>query len=186
MHKSEEYSESKEKAYVAAIIEELKAIPREKLKVTSIQSASTQKLLNMTDEELLSYRNRDFPPPGAKAEHPETWAGTRKIDPFEFNLIEDTRRKPKNSIGQSMKSSASDERKENARQAFTCTPPTEITEMDKVTRLELIRVLKNYQAEENKTWWKRLKNKLIPSDTYRMIDLISDKEEWQKIVKEKK
>jgi hypothetical protein len=134
-----------------------------------IQAASTQRLLDMTDEELALYRERKndldkiypqgrpdlFGKSGRELdEYLREFTGTREVSADEVALEEDIRRKRGNLLneGASTLSSASDERKEHARQAFTCTPPASLSEkeIEKLTTLNKITEYRGPVPEELK------------------------------------
>jgi hypothetical protein len=163
MKKSDEYKESKQAAYVQSMARSLKEIKREIKPASTIQCASTQESLDTSDEQYAAKVKKMFEDKSWKAPHPDTVA--RNIDPFEFNLIEDTRRKPKNSIGQSDKSSVNDERKELGRQAYISTPPSPLREEEKERLIELdkIKQLDTMPKEEWRplTDWQAFKHWII-------------------------
>lgn len=153
----------KDQQYAERVASELKALNVPKRPVTTVQSASTQRILSMTREEHAEHNNRPLPtrdqwqakptkPLKENATQDEYYAwltGQRDLPLDQVFVAEDIRRKPKNSIGQSLKSSASDERKELARQAYVCTPPTEILDSQKehVTEMNPITELKEIPRE---------------------------------------
>lgn len=168
MKKSEDYKESKEKAYRERVTAELREIKREIKPPSIVQAASTQKVMNMSDSELAEYKARPMLtvdqyraiPTNKLKDNPTqdeyyAWlTGTREdITPEMVIMHEGMRRGAKNSIGQSQKSSASDERKELARQAYVCTPPTEIlaSQKEHVIDMNSITELKEIPLPQKKT-----------------------------------
>lgn len=137
----------KDQQYAERVASELKALNIPKRPVSTIQAASTQASLDMTDEQYAQKVKKMFETKAWKAPHPEEVMRSMPLD--QVFVAEDIRRKPKNSIGQSLKSSASDERKELARQAYVCTPPTEILDSQKehVTEMNPITELKEIPRE---------------------------------------
>lgn len=185
----------------------LRAVVREKTKVTAIQSASTQRTLSMTDEEIVKYKNRPLPTnEQAQAEAPiqnefGEWIlksaeeTVRRAGLENIQHLEAIRRRSKNTIGPSELSSVSEESKERARQAFTCTPPTPLTEeqKEKLTKMDKIKQLDTMpKAEPEKGFLAWLK-KWFPAEedfpiNASMFEKMSkeDQEQWSKTVKEKK
>lgn len=172
MKKSDEYSESKQAAYVATVISQLREKPHQKREVTTVQSASTTELNNLSPESRV-VRDRQRSDPAywadlaerAKAPHPETVK--REITPGEFALIGAARMRPKNSIGQSEESASSPERREKARYAYQFSPGTPFEELSeaekaKVQVLEPLVELKTITKEEWKplSFWGALKHRL--------------------------
>lgn len=132
------------------------------------QCESTKRLLAMSDEEHAKHMARPFPPDGWKAaEDVETamMKTVMRVGLSNIAHVESLRRSVKNTEGQSVLSSASDERKELARQAFTCTPPAPITEVEeeRLTRLEPITMLK-VMPSKSKSFWEKLKAKFHKSN----------------------
>lgn len=138
MHKSKEYSKSKEANYVSLVVEQQKALNIPKRPPSTTQVASMQATIDRDPSKDAEHWNRKIDMSVAIAPHPSTCE--RIIDPDQYSHIEAIRRRPKNSIGQSEKSSASEERKEIARQAFTCSQPADLNpaEKEKLTELNKI------------------------------------------------
>lgn len=152
MNKSKEYKESKESAYVQNMAKAQREIRREIKPASTIQCASTQESLDTTNEQYAEKVKLMFDKGSWKAPHPDEVA--RKITPEEFVIIKGLRQASKNTIGQSEKSSISEERKELGRQAFSHTPPTPLTDeqKEKLVKLDLIKQLDTMPKEE----WKDL------------------------------
>lgn len=138
-------------------------VTTQKRPVSTIQCASTQRLLTMTDEELEVYHNRTIDLSKAIAQHPSEVE--RKITIDEFNLIEGTRRKAKNQVGMSDKSASSPERKAKAIDAYAFTPPAPMNEvqLERVTKMDSIKELTKLinSAEKEPSLYERIKNWII-------------------------
>lgn len=155
MKKSDEYSESKNAAYLKYMVEQLQSIPRKIQPASTIQCASTQATLDRDPKDDLKHFKRkidinkavvaDFVLPNGEI-NPKY---ARQIPVSGIINFEKMRRSPKNSIGQSEKSAFSEERREAGRHAFEFSPPTPITEQDKekIVKLEKIEILKETKEE---------------------------------------
>lgn len=127
--------------YQERVVEELKQRP--KLPLNTQQAPSTLRNLSRDPSKDSEWRARPMP---TKAECQVAGSAEamekleRRITPQEFNLVESTRRRPKNSTGQTEGSSASQERRDAAASAFTCSPPAILTpeERARITLLEPI------------------------------------------------
>lgn len=138
-------------AQFEATLEEIKAIRYEKRPASTVQAASLapiwdsekNTLREMTDEQIEAYRNRPWPTK-------DQWQRETDAEKIQAELIaanptritdlriaDDERRKSKNTIGQSDLSAFSPERRELARQAFSYTPPAELTPLQKERLVEL-------------------------------------------------
>jgi hypothetical protein len=166
MKKSDEYQESKDAIYVSFMAESLKTLRVvEKKPATTIQSASTQKVLDMSEEELKSYRSREIDL--SKAIIPRDQWKKREISAEEYNVYKSMQEASKNTLGQFEGERVSPQRKELARQAFMFSKPSPITEQDKdkIVKLEKIEPLKEIKDD-----LKAQDSRTQTSDGYRFID----------------
>lgn len=123
---------------------------------TTIQAASTQRVLYMTDEELEEYHKRPLP---------DNWKGEeieRSFDPKQVSIIERMRQSGKNTQGDAMSSgggfSSTFDTKVRAISAFTCTPPAELTPKQK----KLLTALQEIEMPEKKlSLLERIKEKVL-------------------------
>lgn len=156
-------------AYTETLVEGLKARPKEKKQGTTIQAASTQKVLDMTDSELMEYRNRSLDLDKAinkdfithALAHPlDDPLDARKISVHEFNIYEGMRRGSKNNLGASDKKGFSEEKRQRTIEAFTYSKPAPLThiELEKVTRIDPITELKKLPPEKRSTFWDKFKS----------------------------
>jgi hypothetical protein len=165
---------------------------------STIQTDSVSKVMSMSDEELKAYQAREFDMSKVYAE-PIDWnridsddeyrsriVGERTLSIDEITRVEGLRRSAKNQLGESKKSIASDEQKERARQAYVCTPPTPLTEVqiEQLTRMDKIKQLDTMPPEvKKKSFFEWLKSFFHKDEekTRRMIDLFSeeDKRQWE-------
>ncbi len=148
------------KAYSKEVIAQIKEQRRDPIVASAVQCASMQATIDRDPSKDEEHFNRKLDLTKAIAPHPETIA--RRIDPFDFNMLERMRRKPKNSIGQSEKTAFTTERRERAGDAFLYTQPTKLTsaEMQKLTKLEPIVELESLPVEEKDSFFKGLFKKL--------------------------
>lgn len=120
--------------YVQEMAEALKKLP--KRPPSTEQSASTQALLerqaNTPPELDFDWISRPLPTkeqamavPHAKTT--DELVGKRDFDPTQVAVVEDIRRKGRNTLGQSFASSVTKESKERAVHAFTYSPPSALT-----------------------------------------------------------
>lgn len=136
MKKSDEYRLSKEADYAKMMSESLLAVPREKIPASTTQCASTQESLNTTDEQYAAKVKKMFESGSWKApvfteeQMLERLHKTYGLDMV--NKLESDRRKSRNTLGESKKSSASDERKERAKDVWNFTPPAPPTPEEKL------------------------------------------------------
>ena len=160
---SEEFSMFRE-----YMVSELKKINREKIPPTTKQPESTARLLALSDEEAEKRRSEIFDPlywmklketaqTGTAESVEQDLAETAaRVGAHNIIVEENRRRSQKNTLGESQLSSASDERKELARQAFTCTPPAPLNsvEKQKITELEKLQEIKEpvYEWRPLTTW----------------------------------
>lgn len=121
---------------------------RQKKSGTTVQSESTQKILarDPSLDEIHSKRSIDL-----AAAHADRYY-ERPISAQEFNLIEGIRRKAKNTLGNSEKSSVPQEKRERAIEAFTYSQPIELSESEKqkITQLETVKELKELPIKNKK------------------------------------
>lgn len=162
---SEEYSESKQAAYVKRVTEELSAIPRIKRPVpTTWQGKPIEELTQAEREEfhfslqpestkaaLLAQKTRKpeddmdhvlRPMPDCLA-NPEATTldeltAKRNVDEIEVDLYRGMQRRSKNTIGQSDGISVDAEKRQRGIEAFTYSPPAKLTDeqFKKVKKLE--------------------------------------------------
>ncbi len=155
------------------------------------QSDHVNRVMSMTDAELEEYRSRpiDYDKAQVKDENGNVFVNERQLNIHEFTREENRRRSAKNQLGESKKSIASDEQKESARQAFVCTPPAPLTEVqvEQLTKMDKIKQLDTMPPEIQESWFQKLLNKFKKEEKTRrrMIDLFSeeDKKEWEKFTK---
>ena len=142
MKKSKEYKPAKDLDYARYMAEALKARPREKIPPTTQQAQSTQDVFSG------EAANRPWPPKNWKAnpnaKNTDELVGMRSFTPQEIAIHEDVRRKGRNSQGDAISqgaSSATDEKKEAAINAFTYAPPIPLDQV----KLEQLKALDPYQ-----------------------------------------
>jgi hypothetical protein len=191
LNKSEEYKESKDdQAYINELINRPAAT---KPKSSSMQSASTQRILEAHShgESLVSHKEPLDPSKYLVMKDGEIFVNERRLSVQELVNYEGMRRGAKNQKGESKLSGTSKERKEAAAQAFTCTPPSELTETEKkrLTYIDSIKELTEIKEESNPSFFKKVFDWFFKEEnkgTLRRIDLMEDKEEWEKQFKENK
>lgn len=176
MRVSEPYSISKQSEYVRRVTEEIRASPREKIPGTTTQAPSTVMLLEAQknrpecDDAAYWKMRRDTPiDPKAQLRHEDGTInhGTRSLGIDEVLLVEDTRRKSKNAIGQSEEGSVDAQKRERGIQAFTYSRPADLSqpEIDRVKVLggmdAVIAIEKPRPKPEEKkvSWLRRLFSK---------------------------
>lgn len=161
---NENYVRTEEaQAYVEMMVKE--RLRANKIPPSTKQCASTQRLLDMTDEELAAHRARKFPPdgwlavPGAK--NLDEAVGMRSIKSDDVVTYDRMRRTAKNELGQSEKDGSGVERKEAARQAYSHTPPAPLTEVqvERLTTMDKITALSSMPPEIETSFWSWLRNK---------------------------
>jgi hypothetical protein len=143
--------------YVDRMVKEIKALNIPKKPVSTVQSASlaplwdseNNKLRDMTEQEILAYQNRPMPEKEAwrrDADAEKINAELMLVNPSRIQstiAVQDIRRKSKNTIGDAVSEGGSGftpERKELARQAFSFTPPVQLTEQQKSKLTELNKI----------------------------------------------
>lgn len=96
----------------------------------------------------------------------------RRVDPTEVQLVETTRRRPKNSFGQSNKAGSSPERKNRAMEAILFTPPAKVTKAEVDARAVNLVQLKSTPIKEEwrpmpwyEALWHWVKGNKIRSET---------------------
>lgn len=169
MRVSEPYTVSKQSAYVKRMVDELKAIPREKRPPTTTQEPSTVALLEAQrlrpeseDAAYIALRRNTPIAKEAQVRHADGTVNTgeRHLNYQDVLLFEDNRKKARNTMGQSELSSVDAEKKEKAIQAFTYSKPAEpaaedlkrlksLTEMDAVMATEVPKPIRS-----KKPWWR--------------------------------
>lgn len=137
----EEYAESKQAEYVKRVVEELNAIPRQKIPPTKEQALSTQKLLaaqalrDPKDDEAYWEEKWSAPfPEGVVAE--EVPRGDWNLS--DVAIAEGLRHGVRNTTGQSQESSVSEESRDKGIQAFTYSKPADLSKEDMDRVVELI------------------------------------------------
>lgn len=165
MKTSPEYSASKDYLYAMFMADELKARPYEKKPASTVQAASTQAILNRPKEKDAEWFNRPIPlnwkaKPDAKTT--EEAVGTRAVTPEEIHIDENRRRASKNTLGDAVSGGArsvAPDSIERAISAYTCSPPAELTETEKMK----LKALTPYSPLPEKvekpvksSWFKRL------------------------------
>lgn len=165
---TEPYSVSKDEGrYARQVAEEVKAIPRLKPKVPthfngkliadltpeerleffiSMQQPSTQKTLRRDPKDDAQYifdkANKPIDPSAqVRDADGNVDTGDRHLGIEEMLLVEDTRRKPKNSIGQGTKGSVDAEKRDRGIHAFTYSKPYDPS-ADELERLQKIKAVK--------------------------------------------
>lgn len=108
-------------AFMEMMVKELSKQPKKP--ATTTQCASTQATLNRPKEQDEAHFNRVI----EKYWEPTTELGRKDFDPTQVAIIEDLRRKSKNTLGASPYSSMTPESRERAIEAFTYTPPAALT-----------------------------------------------------------
>lgn len=126
------------------LISELSASERDEF-IFSVQAKSTQTTLSRDPSEDAAYiyakKNTPIDPSAqVRDESGNIDHGTRHLGVEELLLVEDTRRKPKNSLGQGTESGASEETRKRASEAFTYSKPYNPTDAE-LDRLQKIRAV---------------------------------------------
>ncbi len=113
--------------------------------ILSLQTPTTRMVMQMTPEQLEERRNRPMPTMEQAAANkeafeaykkdpsPENWkkmVGARDLTPDEISHFEAVRRRSKNTLGQSEKSSVSEESRERGIDAMIFTPPAKVTKQE--------------------------------------------------------
>lgn len=148
-------------SYADMMSSELSKLPRRPKTIT--QCASMQDLIErQKDPEkrkaYYEYQNSPEFWEKVKAPHPESVE--RRISPDEFIMYEGMRQSSKNELGASDESASTQERKEKAMSAFTCSQPAKLTpqELEKLTRLTKIMELRKVPEEVEKGIWEKIKS----------------------------
>lgn len=130
MNKSDEYFEPKDFLYTKLMADKLSAISKDKKPVNTAQCASTQAILDRPIDKDEEWRNRPMAP---------GWEAPREVnhafDPAQIVIVEGMRRESKNTQGDAIsmgESSVTEEAREKAISAFTCSPPAELTHEQKL------------------------------------------------------
>lgn len=156
-----DYKRSPEtQAYIDMMVAQKSKTP--KIKPSTIQSASTQRILDMNEEELIQHKNRQIDLSKAIAAHPATIE--RKISPEEYYIYRGSQSGSKNTFGQSDDKGYSEEKKHKAMEAFTYSQPAPLSEvqLEKVTRIEPIKELKSLPKEKKQNLLDKIKNWFKP------------------------
>jgi hypothetical protein len=176
--KSDEYSQSEESAYVKAMTESFKALNIEKKPVSTVQAASTQKLLSMTDEEAANHKKQrmfewdnNINPTWndqnrAEKDAEKVFAESVAKSPTRFMdsmRAENLRRDSKNTMGDAVSYGAtgfSENTKEAARQGFSYTPPAPLTK-EQTARLTELNIITEYEGPvpekpKKKSWFQKV------------------------------
>ncbi len=130
--------------------------------VLSLQAQSTAAVLKMNEEELAAHKARPMVDnwkavPDAKTT--EEAVGQRYLDPREISHVEATRRRAKNSTGQSELSATNPEKRESAIQGFIFSPPARVTPDEvKAKAVNLVEYKSEPLTETwvELTWWQAL------------------------------
>lgn len=170
---SQPYLIPRQKEYMDNVVEQLKKNPPMKRHIP--QFAST--LANLELQKDPDYK-RDWtaPLPDNVLARPDAigvdeLVGRRTFDPMEIAIVEDIRRKARNTLGQSELSSTSEESRERAVHHFMVSPPAELTEEEKERVVGLVEILS--APPPNEVWielpwykaiWHKLKGNQIRSD----------------------
>lgn len=164
--------------YTSRVVEELKKVRRDPTPVNTVQAASTQRVLNMSDKELAEYRSRPMVTEAEYRAKPSkplkenatqdeyyAWLTATRDDVTPDMVIrhEQMRRGSKNTLGESTKSAFSKDLREKAVEAFRFSKPTEILESQKERIVELnpIKELDKLPEQKPESLWVRLFNKLL-------------------------
>lgn len=135
---------------------------REEDFILSLQTSSAQRVLKMNSQELSEYQSRTLPTDwlaNKDAKTNDESVGARRLDPIEVSHVESTRRRAKNSAGQSIQSSVTDEKKETANQAFRYSPSAEVTSKEVEERAVNLTKIESQPLKEtwvDLTWWQAL------------------------------
>ena len=158
------------KTYMDMMVAELSSKKTWKRPKTTIQEPSTQRVLDMTDDELIEYRKREVPISAqVRDEKGDVYVKERQVTPREVEIEGDIRRKSRNTLGDATSSgegkSASIERKEIAISHFTCSPSATIKQEDKqrITGLEPIKSEHPVDTIIKESLLKRFMNKIFGS-----------------------
>lgn len=165
MKKGPEYSQSKDYLYAMFMAEELSAIPREKIPASTTQAASTLATLSRPKEHDEEHYNRQIPENWKAVPEAKTLdeaVGMKPRDAEQISHVEAVRRRSKNFLGDSISMGAksiSELSRDRAISAYTCSPPAELSESDKMK----LKALTPYNPLPEKTeervkstWWRRL------------------------------
>lgn len=161
---NENYTRSVEtQNYIDAVVEEQKQIKRVKTTPSLIQCMSTTRTLERDPSKDELWAKRTVNPIAAYADPDaeKCFAATgRSMD--QILHFEAIRRRPKNTIGQSENKGYSEERKQLAISAFTCSPPAKLTptEIERVTRIEPIKEIKKLEVWKPMTFWHAMWHRL--------------------------
>jgi len=170
----EPYTVSKQEDYVKRMVEETLKGPRPGPVIpTTIQAKSTQATLDRDPKDDAKHIERLFGPmpegwkavPDADMETEEGRAkgvAKRELGIDEVLLIEDTRRKPKNSVGQQETPTLTPEAKQRAVEAFTYSKPADLSlepaeRLKNITKLEeIVNTPLEPEPPKKKGLWTRL------------------------------
>lgn len=113
---------------------------------TTIQAASTQRVLDMTDDELIAYRNRPTVDAQVRDEKGRVYVAERSVTAKEVVLESHLRSSRGNTFGDAISSgggsSVSDGKSELAKSAFTCSPPAKEVESDLQRLINMVEMVK--------------------------------------------
>ncbi len=164
MKKSEWYPDPKNADLVRLMGQALANV--KKRPPTTTQCASTQAILDRPVDQDEAHFNRSIlnwkAVPNAKTD--DERVGWRERDPSQVIVVEDIRRKGRNTIGQPNLSGSTPETKERAEHAFSYSQPAALTHeqiqqvlsLNKLIRHEL--TARDLPAEPKPSVWKRTKN----------------------------
>lgn len=135
--------------YVDRVVKDIQALNIEKRPISTMQALSAQRVLDMTDEELKAYQARPMVTRAQCAVDKDAEKIAAELMMFHPSriqssiLAEQERHKSKNTIGDAINeglSSASEESKIRAAEAYRVTPPAQLTEAqkEKLTEVNLI------------------------------------------------
>lgn len=163
MNQSNEYSDSKESAYVQMMADLKRKKVTEKKPVSAAQCASTQAILDRPKEKDVDHWNRPIlnwkANPNAK--NLDEAVGKRDLDVTQVLIAEDLRRQGKNSDGQSTETSAPLELKERAVHAFTYSQPATMN-LDRI----MLKAKMNAVIQTHHIEIKGLDNWGVPDDAF--------------------
>jgi hypothetical protein len=128
------------------------------------QQPSTQAILARPKEKDLEHFLRPLVDCQIKKPDGSIDVGERPVTIEEVSHVEATRRRPKNSTGQSDKSAFDEQHREAAANAFVCSPPAALSEMDKdrttkvISYDELPGVAVTIEQPKDDLYWKHAKH----------------------------
>ena len=136
---------------------------------TNEQCESTKRLLALKDDDLSAYQNRPLPTNWLAvkdASNMDEAVNARLVTTQEVALVEDIRRKSKNTSGTLDLKGPSAEAKERAAQAFRFTPPAKLTP-EQIERLSSLNLITEYEGTvtigaDKQNWFKRLFKSFMP------------------------